>query len=81
MGSVVLFCAMVKTKCSRSEATVARRRKQYGLQGSGQTTRGLPDTVKRQMVADQLSKDPKSRKGPKTVREAIAFDTGVKLTR
>ncbi len=64
-----------------SQASVGRRFNQLGLTASGLTTKRLPETVKRQLVLDQLEKDPANKKGPKTVKEAIAFDTGIHLTR
>lgn len=64
-----------------SEATVARRRQQFGLLGSGQLTRSLPGSTKRQLVLDQLARDPLHRRGPRLVREAIVADTGHLLTR
>ncbi|KAF8575628.1 hypothetical protein K439DRAFT_1369451, partial [Ramaria rubella] len=41
-----------------SEATVTQRHKDIGLKGSNTTTLELSETVKRQLVADQLDKDP-----------------------
>lgn len=66
-----------------SSATVARRFSALGLKGSGKTTKLLPDNVKRQLVADQLEKDPLNQRGPKVVKERIARDTpeGIHLTR
>ncbi|KAH7904483.1 hypothetical protein BJ138DRAFT_1019103 [Hygrophoropsis aurantiaca] len=64
-----------------SPATVARRNKLLDLKGSSATTRSLPTTVKRQLVLDQLEKDPLNRQGPRTVREGIATATGQILTR
>lgn len=64
-----------------SESTIVRRRKQYGLLGSGATTRAMPLPEKRQLVLDELAKDPTSRRGPKTVGEGIVLNTGVHLTR
>lgn len=66
---------------SSSARTVARRRKAYGLSGSGTTTRALPLPVKRQLVLDQLAKDPTSKQGPKTIKEGILFAEGIHLTR
>ncbi|KAG1845558.1 hypothetical protein F4604DRAFT_1662541 [Suillus subluteus] len=64
-----------------SEATVSRRRQQFGLLGSNQSTRSLPNSTKRQLVLDQLAQDPLHRRGPRLVREAIVADTGNLLTR
>jgi hypothetical protein len=64
-----------------SEATVARRRKALNLQGSRTATRDTPTSTKRQLVLDQMAKDPTSRKGPRLIREAIMFDSGIPLTR
>ncbi|KIJ48438.1 hypothetical protein M422DRAFT_247775 [Sphaerobolus stellatus SS14] len=63
-----------------SVATVARRRKEAGLKASGAITNSLPATVKQQLVLDQMAADPLSRRGPRTVREAIVNATGLPLT-
>lgn len=41
----------------------------------------MPETDKCQLVIDQLEKDPSNWRGPKTVKDVIAFDTGIHLTR
>ncbi|RDB20146.1 hypothetical protein Hypma_013119 [Hypsizygus marmoreus] len=64
-----------------SESTVARRRRELGLRGSGRTTQELPDSVKRQLVLDQLAKDPTGKIGAATVKTRIFRDTGIDLTR
>jgi hypothetical protein len=64
-----------------SERSIARRRKEFGLLGSGKTTEMLSEPVKKQLVLDQLAKDPLGNHGPRTVKEGIAFDTGIHLTR
>ncbi|KAG2140218.1 uncharacterized protein EDB93DRAFT_1241888 [Suillus bovinus] len=64
-----------------SEATVARCQQQFGLLGSGQLTCLLPWSIKRQLVLDQLARDPLHCRGPRLVREAIVADTGNLLTR
>ncbi|KIK79427.1 hypothetical protein PAXRUDRAFT_113137, partial [Paxillus rubicundulus Ve08.2h10] len=61
--------------------TVAHRRKDLHLQAGGATTRLLSNVVKQQLVTDQLSQDPLSRRGPQTVCEAIAATSGMLLTR
>ena len=58
-----------------------RRRKAYGLLSSGATTRAMPSSEKRQLVLDQIAKDPTSKQGPKTISEGIVFEKGVHLTR
>lgn len=64
-----------------SPAGISRRRKDLGLTGSMLTTRQLSSTQKRQLVLDQLAKDPTRRQGPRTIREGILRDTGIMLTR
>lgn len=59
---------------------VAHHRGQYGLKGSGWTTKELPLPVKRQLVLDKMAKDPTSRKGPKTIIEGIGLTQGIHLT-
>ncbi|KIK76156.1 hypothetical protein PAXRUDRAFT_783017, partial [Paxillus rubicundulus Ve08.2h10] len=61
--------------------TVARRHKDLHLQAGGAMTRLLSNVVKRQLVADQLSQDLLSCRGPQTVCEAIAATSGMLLTR
>lgn len=63
-----------------SEATVARRLKKFSLFASGKTTQLLPETAKRQLVLDEMAKDPTGRQGPRTIKENLAFQ-GVPLTR
>jgi len=41
----------------------------------------LAETIKRQLVLDQMAQDPTSGRGPRTIKEGIAFDTGIHLTR
>jgi hypothetical protein len=64
-----------------SAITIKRRRKAYGLMASGATTRSLPAAVKEQLIFDQLANDPLSRLGPRSVKEHIALDSGIHLTR
>lgn len=64
-----------------SARTVARHRKTYGLRGSGATTQEMPLPEKRQLVLDELAKDPLGRKGPGAIKEAISLNTGIQLTR
>lgn len=52
-----------------------------GITGSRIGTRDTPEVAKRQLVLDQMAKDPNSRQGPATIKEGIAFSTGVHLTR
>ncbi|KAL0567778.1 hypothetical protein V5O48_014215 [Marasmius crinis-equi] len=66
---------------SMGAKTVQRRLEVLGLYASGKTTKDMSEVEKRQLVADQLAKDPSRRKGPAIMKEAIAFDTGIHLTR
>ena len=81
MRCVVLFLLYrCNHKMMGSSRTIARRRKTYGLLSSGATTRALPLPEKRQLVLDQLAKDPTSKQGPKTISEGIILNKGVHLT-
>ena len=64
-----------------SESTIVRRKKKLGLRASRLTTLELSYDVKRQLVLDQMAKDPKGLIGPRTVKQGIFKDTGVQLTR
>ena len=60
---------------------MARRRKSLGLKGGKATREELAEVEIRQLVLDQLEKDPNRGKGPRLIREAIRFDTGITLSR
>lgn len=64
-----------------SESSVARRRRALGLYASGVATRQLPETVKRQLVITQMLKDPEKKLGPRMIKQLIARDAGIHLTR
>jgi hypothetical protein len=64
-----------------SSATVARRFRDLGLKCAGAATKELPTEQRRQLVLDQMAKDPTRRQGPSMVKEAIAFNTGIHITR
>ena len=64
-----------------SAVSIQKCRKRIGLKGSRITTRETPDDVKRQLVLDQMAKDPTRRSGPRVVREDIVQTAGVHLTR
>ncbi|KIJ56056.1 hypothetical protein M422DRAFT_239247 [Sphaerobolus stellatus SS14] len=57
-----------------SPIAVSRRKRDYGIMSSKATTRSLPDTVKHQMVLDQLEMDPGRRQGPALIKEGIRID-------
>jgi hypothetical protein len=82
MRCVVLFLLYrIDHDMMSSSRTVVRRRKAYGLLGSGATTRAMPLPEKRQPVLNQLAKDPNSRQGPKMIGEGIVLNKGVHLNR
>lgn len=62
---------------------MARRLKKFGLFASGLTTKLMSDEQKRQYVLEQISKDAASKhpKGSRRIKQAIAEDAGVLLTR
>ncbi|KAF8586795.1 hypothetical protein K439DRAFT_1631355, partial [Ramaria rubella] len=49
--------------------------------GSQLTTRETPDAVKRQLVLDQMKLDPTKKRGARLIKEEIARQTGIHLTR
>lgn len=64
-----------------SESSITRRKRKLGLKASHFTTLELNVTVKRQLILDQMIKDPKGRLGARTVKQGILRDTGIHLTR
>ena len=50
------------------------------LHGSRTTSHTLADTVKHQLVLDQMAKDPGRHQGPDLIKEGIAFDRGIHLS-
>jgi len=63
-----------------SAATITRCKQKLGLKGSSVTMKSIPDIVKRQMVLDQMAKDPTRMQGPRTVKKGIAYNTGEQIT-
>lgn len=64
-----------------SIATIKRRRSALGLHGSRSKKNNLPLDEKRQLVLDQLEKDPTKKRGLANIKARIAFDNGIHLTR
>ena len=70
--SKVFFC---------SETSISRRKKRLGLRASRSTTQEMNEADKRQLILDQMAKDPTGKVGPRTVKQGIFADTGIHLTR
>lgn len=66
---------------SRSPSSIARRKKELELRSSRLTTRQLGINEKRQLILDQMAKDPAGKYGPRMVKQRIFEDTGIHLTR
>jgi len=64
-----------------SDSTVARRRRELGLKASHLMTKEVSDTLKRQLVLDQMAKDPAGKLGPRKIKVRIFQDSGIDLTR
>ncbi|KAH7909614.1 hypothetical protein BJ138DRAFT_1066761 [Hygrophoropsis aurantiaca] len=64
-----------------SESSVARRRRDLSLYASGVTTRQLPENVKRQLIYTQMARDTSKKLGPRMIKQLIARETGIHLTR
>lgn len=64
-----------------SATTVKRRRKELGLTGSGVTTREMLPQVSEQLVLNKMDKDPGKWHGVRTIRQKVAHEDGVQLTR
>ncbi|KAF8801594.1 hypothetical protein BYT27DRAFT_7174067 [Phlegmacium glaucopus] len=64
-----------------SESSISRRKRKLGLKASHLTTLELNVTVKRQLILDQMAKDPKGRLGARMVKQGILRDGGIHLTR
>ncbi|KAJ4500374.1 hypothetical protein C8R41DRAFT_811193 [Lentinula lateritia] len=64
-----------------SASSVTRHKKYWNITASQVTTAKMAELDKRQLVFDEMSKDPNAKRGPKTVKENIARVAGVHLTR
>ncbi|KAF9047219.1 hypothetical protein BDP27DRAFT_1243497 [Rhodocollybia butyracea] len=64
-----------------ASASVTRRKKHLGIQGSGVTTRSMEDLDKRQLVLDEMANDPNGKRGPRVIKEILALKHNVHLTR
>ena len=51
------------------------------MHGSRSMKNSLPEAEKRQLVLDQLEKDPSRKRGLANIKARIAFDYGIHLTR
>ncbi|KDR84444.1 hypothetical protein GALMADRAFT_713578 [Galerina marginata CBS 339.88] len=61
--------------------SISRRRKKLGLWASRLTTADLSESAKRQLILDQMAKDPTGKFGATSVKQRIFQDTGLHLTR
>lgn len=64
-----------------SASTVSRRRRALGIKASGANTKQLTEAQKRKLLMDELAKHPDGKRGPRSIKEAIAASTGQHLTR
>jgi len=64
-----------------SASSVTRHKRHWNIKGSRVTTAMMEELDKRQLVFDEMAKDPNAKRGPKTVKENIALISGVHLTR
>ncbi|KAE9390115.1 hypothetical protein BT96DRAFT_959865 [Gymnopus androsaceus JB14] len=64
-----------------SASSVTRHKRHWNIKGSRVTTAIMEELDKRQLVFDEMAKDPNAKRGPKTVKENIALISGVHLTR
>ncbi|KAJ3517592.1 hypothetical protein NLJ89_g415 [Agrocybe chaxingu] len=64
-----------------SESSISRRKRKLGLRASHITTQELSESVKIQLILDQMAKDPSGKLGPRMIKQGIFKDTGVQLTR
>ncbi|EED78301.1 predicted protein [Postia placenta Mad-698-R] len=63
-----------------SPTNIDRCQKKLNLRGSKVMTRSLSNVQKRQLVLDQLAKDPTHCQGPQIIKEGILFDTSLNFT-
>lgn len=67
--------------CACSETTIGRALSAWGLKAAGATAKDVAPEDVRQLVIDEMAKDPNQRRGPRTIKEGIQLDTGVHLPR
>ena len=70
-----------KTYHIGSDSTVKQHWKELYLMGSGPTTQLLPYTTKKQLVLNQMNKDPVKQHGVHTIQHKIAFHEKIYLTK
>ncbi|KAF9554879.1 hypothetical protein CPC08DRAFT_643686 [Agrocybe pediades] len=68
-------------KITLSEGSVHRRRKLHGLHASRTTMKQLDEETKRELILEQLRKDPTGKVGPRVIKIRIFQDRGIHLTR
>ncbi|KAH7869316.1 uncharacterized protein C8R40DRAFT_1241123 [Lentinula edodes] len=64
-----------------SASSVTRHKSHWRIKASRVTTATMPEIDKRQAVFDEMAKDPNGQRGPRIIKERIALDQGIHLTR
>ncbi|KAF5391647.1 hypothetical protein D9757_002336 [Collybiopsis confluens] len=64
-----------------SAASVTRHKAHWGISASKVTTKHMPELEKRQAVFDEMENDPNGQRGPRVIKERIALNQGIHLTR
>lgn len=64
-----------------SVKTVQRRNRELGIYAARGMKHRLPDHIKTQLVLDAITRDVSGRKGPKTIKREILFESGIPITR
>jgi hypothetical protein len=75
-----ILCCLSLTSEFSSIAMITWYKCNLELKGSSTTTKSIPDVIKRQLILDQMAKDPIGMQGPHTVKEGIAYDTRENIT-
>jgi hypothetical protein len=64
-----------------SGSSVKRRRQKLGLLASRATTSQMSEADKRQLIVQEMAKDPKGKSGPQMIKQRIFQETGIHLSR
>ncbi|KIJ44633.1 hypothetical protein M422DRAFT_92898, partial [Sphaerobolus stellatus SS14] len=62
-----------------SDRTISQCKADYGIVNSHKVMQTIPDTMKHQLVLDQLELDPGRSQGPRLIKEGVHMCTGINL--
>jgi len=64
-----------------STKTIQHHKTELGIYAARGMKEHIPHHLQAQLILDEITRDPTGQKGPQTIKQDIAFNTGINLTR